>query len=278
MLRSIARVLAWKLGLAGVPATGAIRELSIGGDLNRWPKGARVTFQRISGHRDGNATDCPGSALYAELPALRSLVAGLLPPPRDLLTISPVAVPQPQGGPVDMTGRLARADGRRPAQAAVVLQQHVDGAWGDVATTTTGADGIWSTALPLTQNGDVRALAVGSGIRSPAVPIRVRAGVTVRASSRHVPVGSPIVLRGATTPAKPRVRVLIERRLDDGPRGSRFRRQSLRTVATAGGRYALTLRLPAAGVYRVTARTLADRANAAGDSRPLTLRLLHRGR
>ena len=35
------------------------------------PAGTPVTFQRVSGHRDGNATACPGDVLYALLPDLR---------------------------------------------------------------------------------------------------------------------------------------------------------------------------------------------------------------
>ena len=37
-----------------------------------------VSFNRISGHRDANATACPGARLYANLPALRTAVAALL--------------------------------------------------------------------------------------------------------------------------------------------------------------------------------------------------------
>lgn len=278
-LNALARAIAWKLGLAGVPASGpAIGEVSIGGDLNRWRKGAHVRFQRISGHRDGDETDCPGGALYAQLPALRSLVQRLLPPPRDLLTISPAVAPQPQGDPTFLTGRLARADGRRPAGAVVAVQQRVGGTWGDVASVATGADGIWSAALPLSQNGDVRAVALASGIASATIPVQVRAGVSIRVSARQVRLETAIQLTGATTPTKARVRVLVERELEgertDGSGRPRFRRQAIRTIATVDGRYATALRLPAAGRYRVTVRTATDRVNAAGSSRALKLRVL----
>lgn len=282
MLGAIARGIAWKLGLAGVPAgEPPVGEVSIGGDLNRWREGAHVRFQRISGHRDGDGTECPGGALYARLPELRALVQQLLPAPRDLLTISPAVAPQPQGGPVFLTGRLARADGRRPVGAAVVLQQRVGDAWSDVTFVATGADGIWSAALPLTQNGDVRAVAVASEIASAEIPVRVEAGVSVRASTRHVRAGDAIALTGATSPAKRRVAVAVERQLLDH-RGTdagrpRFRRVSVRALATVDGSYATSLRLPAAGVYRVSVRTATDATNAAGSSRPVRVRVL-RGR
>ena len=45
---------------------------SAGGVGEPLPRAARsVTFERISGHRDGGLTACPGDALYAQLPRLR---------------------------------------------------------------------------------------------------------------------------------------------------------------------------------------------------------------
>ncbi len=278
-LHSIARVLAWKLGLAGVPATGAIGEVSIGGELNRYREGAHVSFQRLSGHRDGDTTECPGSALLAQLPSLRMLTAQLLPTPRDLLTISPAVAVQPAGG-VQLTGRLARADGSRPSGRAVVLQQLLDGVWTDVASVATETDGIWLAELPLSVSGKVRAVATTSGITSPAVPIVVRAGVRARLSSRRAHPGATVELTGMTTPPKARVRVLVERRVDDGsgPGGRpRFAQVRLRVLPTVEGRFSAPLRLSEAGSYRVTVRTPTDRVNAAGESRRLTL-VVARGR
>jgi N-acetylmuramoyl-L-alanine amidase len=272
-LRALARAIAWKLSLAGVPATGAIGEVSTGGPLNRWPAGARVRFQRISGHRDAGSTDCPGNALYAQLPALRTLVARLLPAPRELLTISPDPLPQQAGGPVALTGRLARADGSRPAGASIVLQQQLDGAWQDAATVDTRFDGIWSAALPLVRDGAVRALTADGAVVSASVPVTVRAGVRAHASTRHLRLGAPLELAGATTPAKARVRLVVERVLRSG----RVRRLQSRVLAAdAAGRYALALRLPTVGVYRLTVLTAADALNAAGSSRPLSVRVLRR--
>ncbi|MGB2711343.1 MAG: hypothetical protein WBC33_07485, partial [Conexibacter sp.] len=72
-----------------------------------------------------------------------------------------------------------------------------------------------------------------------------------------------------TTPAKPRVRVVVERRLPSG----RFRRVQLHPLATADGAFATTLRLSAAGLYRVVVRTPTDAVNAAGSSRRLGVRV-----
>lgn len=271
-LRVLARTIAWKLSLAGVPAQGSILETSIGGDLNRWRKGARVRFQRIAGHRDGDLTECPGAGLYAQLPALRALVADLLPPPRDLLTISPAPASQPAGGPVLLTGRLARADGRRPSGQPLALQVRVEGAWTDVVTVVTGPDGIWSTGLPLAQNAQVRIVHAASGTTSPAIAIPVRAGVRLQASARTVRLGGALALSGTTHPPKGAVRIVVERRLD-GASKPRYRRVRTHVVAAVEGAFELPLRLPTAGTYRVIARTTTDRVNASGASRGLIVRV-----
>ncbi len=110
---ALARVLAWKLSLAGVPGEGTIVKESFGGEENRWPAGADVRLNRVAGHRDVDSTDCPGGALYAWLPQLRAAVAEQVHVGADQLTNSPV------GGVVAgrRTGRPDRPPDarRRPA-------------------------------------------------------------------------------------------------------------------------------------------------------------------
>ena len=36
----------------------------------KYAAGTAVTFNAVSGHRDGTLTDCPGNAIYAELPGI----------------------------------------------------------------------------------------------------------------------------------------------------------------------------------------------------------------
>ena len=47
----------------------------LGGSLNRFPAGTPVTVSRVCGHRDGDATSCPGDALYGQLDDLRARAA-----------------------------------------------------------------------------------------------------------------------------------------------------------------------------------------------------------
>jgi len=270
-LRSLERVLAWKLSLAGLPATGSVTERSTGSDPvdNRWPRGALVRFQRISGHRDADLTDCPGNALYALLPQVRRAVAALLPPPRDQLTLAPVGAPV-DTGPFALTGRLSLESGRRPAGAAVAVQQQSPGgAWRTLAATRTGADGVWIATPALLTSGPLRAVAPGAvQIASPAVTATVRAGVQLRVSTTHLRAGGMLRIAGSTTPPKGRVLVLIAPRTSTG-----FGRATAIATATAAGRFALATPLPRRGLYRVVATTSADALNAAGSSPAVLVRV-----
>jgi hypothetical protein len=68
--KTIAQVAAARLTAYGFdPASTG--ELTEGAPDGKFPLGTVVSFSRISGHRDGDASDCPGNALYAQLPALR---------------------------------------------------------------------------------------------------------------------------------------------------------------------------------------------------------------
>ncbi|GAU68527.1 Syd protein [Streptomyces sp. NBRC 110611] len=72
---AISRLTSWKLGLYGVDPRAKIQLLSSGS--NRYPKGAKVRMNTLSGHRDGFTTDCPGAHLYSKLAAARLTAAQL---------------------------------------------------------------------------------------------------------------------------------------------------------------------------------------------------------
>ncbi|WP_246201500.1 peptidoglycan recognition protein family protein [Streptomyces alboniger] len=69
-VNAIARLTAWKLGLYGANPRGTTYLKSGGGNL--YKKGRNVRLRVISGHRDGFATECPGSRLYNKLGKARS--------------------------------------------------------------------------------------------------------------------------------------------------------------------------------------------------------------
>jgi N-acetylmuramoyl-L-alanine amidase/FG-GAP-like repeat len=65
MTNAFKRIFAWKFSLSGIPATGTVFA------NNKY-------FQRVSGHRDGFATGCPGARLYAKLAEIRAGAAALI--------------------------------------------------------------------------------------------------------------------------------------------------------------------------------------------------------
>jgi hypothetical protein len=69
---SAAKVAAWKLGLYGIDPTGTV-VLTAGADNGKYKAGQKATLHRISGHRDGYPTECPGQHLYDDLPEIRTL-------------------------------------------------------------------------------------------------------------------------------------------------------------------------------------------------------------
>ncbi|GGR38397.1 hypothetical protein GCM10010168_66310 [Actinoplanes ianthinogenes] len=73
---SVAQLAAYKLGAHGYAPAG--RVLVTSGGSPKFKVGRQVTLNRISGHRDAGLTECPGNALYAQLPAIRRL-AGAAP-------------------------------------------------------------------------------------------------------------------------------------------------------------------------------------------------------
>lgn len=87
MTTSIARVMAWKLGLfyREPQSTAVLTSSGITGTNLHHPAGQLVTTPTISGHRDVDATACPGNLLYPSLPTIRAqaeafLAVGLVGP------------------------------------------------------------------------------------------------------------------------------------------------------------------------------------------------------
>jgi hypothetical protein len=74
MTDAIARLVAWKLGLAGVDPRGTVRLVS-SNSLSRYATGTAAVLSTVSGHNAAFMTTCPGAALTARLPEIRALAA-----------------------------------------------------------------------------------------------------------------------------------------------------------------------------------------------------------
>ena len=91
----IEQMLAWKASTHGIDPNGS----------NRYTNpvtGASTTFANIAGHRDVNATECPGGVFYQTLPTVRNDVAAAIggtPSPSPTAAPSPTPTPKPTPKP-----------------------------------------------------------------------------------------------------------------------------------------------------------------------------------
>ena len=279
-LRAISRLIAWRLSIAGVPTTGNVTLISRGGGDNRYPSGTPVTFDRISGHRDGDATDCPGDALYAQLPQIRAQAASAAPAvpvgpsttartQLSLSTASRLAFPQP----VAVSGRLTLADGSPLAGVKVQLQlRSLSGHWVSMTTADTDAAGNWSANVKSSRTVAVRAYWPGDGIHravaSSRATVVVQPTLSLAASTKRLRAGGRIKLSGAIAPRKTAVELLIQRRVGGG-----WRSAGPSKARARGGKFAVGVR-PSPGLYRARATFAGDKRNPKASSPSVFFRVL----
>ena len=257
-MAATAQLLGWKMSLHGVPTEGAVTVISGGGPSNRYRDGIPVTLQRISGHRDGDATSCPGNALYAQLPELRrraTALAGPLTPREGTVTLSAVGAVV-YGEAASFRGAVTRSDGSAGAGETVAVQKRSStGAWVTIARAIAGADGAWSAAASWRRGGDVRAVVAGAASAVASVDVLPRIEQPTR--TRRVMAGSAITLAGRVRPSSP-VGVLVEIQGRDGI----WRRVRVVRARVARTAWKTTVFLRRPGLYRFTPRTGASAAPA----------------
>ncbi|MEV5353296.1 peptidoglycan recognition protein [Streptomyces sp. NPDC052693] len=117
VIRSIAALSAWKLGLTGTDPRADVRLVSSNG-LSRYAAGTTAELPALAGHNDGYMTSCPGAALHARLPEIRQLAARLQGRPaearqdggeRAAPSLPGPLPPSPGGAPRGRGGRAAPA-------------------------------------------------------------------------------------------------------------------------------------------------------------------------
>ena len=69
---ALEELIAWKFGVHNVDPTNSSVLVSKGSAL--WPEGTPVSMKPVSGHRDAQATTCPGEACYQRLPSYRAAI------------------------------------------------------------------------------------------------------------------------------------------------------------------------------------------------------------
>jgi len=249
---AIARVLGWKLSLHGVPIQGAVTVTSAGGESNLYSSGTPVTFQRISGHRDGNATSCPGDVLYSQLPDLRIRAAQYAGSPAGV-TVRAASTKLRGSTTAVLSGVLRFPDGSSPDGAPVDILYATGGsAFSPIATARCAADGAWRTTIELPHSGTVRARFPGDATRAPmessSLRITVVPKLALGLSRRRMRRGRRLAVSGVVTPASmSHVSVMLERKV-----GGRYRRVRKRRTVLRSGRFLRFFRPSRPGLYRVT--------------------------
>jgi hypothetical protein len=266
-MEALARLIGWKLSLHGVPVQGPVTLTSNGGPTNRYRSGTPVTMQRISGHRDGDNTECPGAALYAQLDDLRARAAKYAGPVTGIV----VRATSSQHGatPVSLDGVLHFADGSSPAGATLAIQYINAGgsAWSPVTNTICGPDGSWAASAVLPASGEVRAVFGGDATRPPVtsgpITVLVIPSLSLTSDKIRAPAGTAFQLSGAISPPQAQLTCLLERQV-----GRRWTTAQRKRIGVTNGRYATSVKPSRAGLYRVS-------IIASGVTRRRTIRATH---
>jgi uncharacterized protein with LGFP repeats len=80
-LRTVGRLLGWRLSMDGVDPKGTVTLASAGGPFTKVSAGAATTLPAVFTHRDVGSTDCPGNAAYALMDEIRDTAARFNYPP-----------------------------------------------------------------------------------------------------------------------------------------------------------------------------------------------------
>jgi hypothetical protein len=186
-ISAVARIIRWKLPLHGAPTSGTTRLTSAGGATTRLPRGAMGTFNRVSGHRDGDNTSCPGDALFRQLGDIRARVAATSPettgtPGADYLPPATAARATLKAQSARLVaGRVARVTGSvTPPTARVTVTVTRRGRRGGKVATLTARNrgGAFVASIRLRRTGLYRftatARAPGSSRSKTSAPVHVR--------------------------------------------------------------------------------------------------------
>ena len=249
----LARLIGWKLSLHAVPTQGLVTVTSAGGPSNRFPLGTPVTFERISGHRDGNNTACPGNVLYTQLPQLRTAAAQFAGPTAGLSLYAARTVRGVK--PTTVSGYLRFPDGSPAAGAAITVEHLVNSgaaAWEPVASAVANADGTWETTVALRAGGQLRAVFAGDATRArlESAPrrITVLARLNLSLDRTRVRLGGRVNVSGFADPAT-HVRLTLQRRS-----GRRWLTSRRRLIRVRESTYRAFVRPRGRGKYRVSAQ------------------------
>jgi hypothetical protein len=274
-LDALARYIRWKLGVHLQPLSGDVTLTSAGGSESRYGAGARVTVDRILGHRDVGRTACPG-LIEDQLDQLRSMVAtgvGAEPTFTARLSAALAHYSIDYGETVPVTGLLTGPDGLALASAPVEVQTNADGRWVTSEDLTTAADGTFAGELQPRKRMYVRLRYPGQAELRSATSVRLLLRLRPVIALSH-PVGrarrgARVPVTGSVGPRKRLVYLVLQQRV----RGH-FRGVGSRAVRTRRGRFSSSFVPAFRAVYRyaVVAKSDADTDRGSTGWRSLRVR------
>ena len=270
-LEATARLIRWKLPISGAPTSGHTTLVSAGGSTNRYPSGAHVRVLRVIGHRDTGQTECPGNALYAQLPELRRMV-GSVGAVGAATSISARFVPRTlrYRGRSRVRGQLLSSSGDPLSGEPVQIQVRRRGRWRTLARGTTDAQGRFRRTVRPRQIERARARFAGGGGVLGAVSrrtlLRVRALVALKSPPEAAAAGAPVRLRGSVGPRSRRLILAVRRR-----RRGVWRLVLRRDLRARHGRFRTSFTPRHRGSYRYYLVAPGDRVALRGRSRTVTL-------
>jgi uncharacterized protein with LGFP repeats len=247
---ALARIIGWKLSLHGVPVQGKLTVISTGGASNRYPAGTSIELDRISGHRDGDSTSCPGSTLYGQLAELRTRAQRYAVASSGIVARTSARRVRAHRT-IDLSGSLRFADGASPGGVPVSIEfQTAGSAWTQVASASCAGDGGWRTTVTPPTSGTFRAVFPGDSSRPTVVSKAVRVDViprmTIALDRSRMRPRQRFTMTGTVDPAQ-LVQCVVERHV-----GRRWITTHSRTVNVVNGTFGLKVRIQKRGSYRVT--------------------------
>jgi hypothetical protein len=248
-MTSLENLLAWKLSLGGLDPQGTATMKC--GYTEKFKAGAAVKLPVIAGHRDANNTECPGDALYALLPVVRSAVATLMNPPPWTVTLSLSTASIPAYGTVTYAGAVTGVSDA-PGAGVVTLQRRPasGGAWIDWRTAALSAAGTYIVSVKMTSPNDWQFRAkmpAASGMLAGYSPVQA---LTVTKAPWRVSLG----VSKTTAAAGKLVKYSGSVRTAAGRAGRGIVTIQRRPSSSGGWRAWRTARLNARGGYVVTVR------------------------
>ena len=238
-LDALARYIRWKLQVHAQPLSGPVELRSSGGSATKYPAGARVTVERVIGHRDTGKTACPGELLYAQLDDLRAMVAsGVATVPGAAARLSATLADYRVdfGEAVPVTGLLSGPDGVPLPGEQVELQVSADGRWTTSRRVLSAADGTFATELKPRKRMYVRLRYPGRaelrGAFSTRLLLRLRPVIALQSPPRRAAAGTRVPVQGSVGPRKGVVYLVLQQEV-----GGRYRRVGATAVRVRRGRF-----------------------------------------